>query len=95
MSAAVRFRKKPVEVDAVQWTSFNFTELRDFTGGQFRIIHAFDDTDDPDITAFVYDELHSTWVGLKTGQWVIRGVAGEFYPIAEDVLAETYEQVTR
>jgi hypothetical protein len=41
----------------------------------------------------VYDELHSTWVGMYTGQWIIKGVKGEFYPINEEVLAETYEPV--
>jgi hypothetical protein len=41
----------------------------------------------------VFDVLHESWVGVKTGQWVIRGVAGEFYPIDEAVLAETYEPV--
>jgi hypothetical protein len=39
--------------------------------------------------------LHTTWVGVKTGQWIVRGVKGEFYPIAEDVLAETYEPAVR
>ena len=42
----------------------------------------------------MYDRLHSTWVLVYTGQHIVRGVKGEFYPIAEDVLAETYEAVT-
>lgn len=32
------------------------------------------------------------WV--SAGDWVIRGVAGEFYPCRADVFAKTYESVT-
>jgi hypothetical protein len=85
------YRKLPVIVEAIQWTGENETELRDWTGGKFETAEPGDW--DGDITAQVYDELHSTWVGVKTGHSVVRGVKGEFYPIAEDVLAETYEVV--
>lgn len=84
-----RFRKKPVEVAAVQWRGDNFNELVEFTGGRFRTIASV-----TDFTAQVYDVLHETWVDMKTGQWVIQGVKHEFYPIDESVLADTYERVT-
>lgn len=83
------YRKKPVEVEAVQWTGSNEAELTRFTGHQFRTIESV-----TAYTAQVYDVLHDTWVDMKTGQSVIRGIKGEFYPIDEQVLAETYERVT-
>ncbi|MGX1116371.1 hypothetical protein RKD37_001734 [Streptomyces ambofaciens] len=90
-----RYRKKPVEVDTIQWTGDNEAELIAFTSNNF---HALDDadrenSDDPEATAEVYDKLHSTWILVYTGQHIVRGVKGEYYPIAEDVLAETYERV--
>ena len=87
----VRRRKRPVEVDTIQWTGSNLDDLIGFTGGDFLLVDAIEGTFAPDITAKVYDNLHDTWVGVKTGQHVVRGVSGEFYPIAEGVLAETYE----
>ncbi|MFF5984393.1 hypothetical protein ACFY78_36680 [Streptomyces olindensis] len=87
------YRKRPVEVDTVQWTGDNEAELVEFTGHRFEAIPAAARAENPDVTAQVYDELHDTWVGVKTGQHIVRGVKGEFYPIAEDVLAETYERV--
>lgn len=87
----VRYRKKPVEVDTVQWTGDNEAELAAFTGNQFQALDPEDRTEDPDATGAVFDELHSTWVLVFTGQHIVRGVKGEFYPIAADVLAETYE----
>lgn len=92
--SATRFRKKPIEVEALQWTGSNTADLVDFTNGRFLPINPADFTGVEGITARVYDELHSTWVGVRTGHWVIRGTVGEFYPIDEAVLAETYEQVT-
>ncbi|MGW5582841.1 hypothetical protein [Streptomyces sp. NPDC003857] len=89
------YRKRPIEVDTIQWTGDNEADVQAFTGGP-SIFYALDDedranSDDPDATAAVYDKLHSTWVLVYTGQHVVRGVKGEYYPIAEDVLAETYE----
>lgn len=90
---AKTYRKRPVIVEAAQWTGDNEQELRDWTGGKFHAVDALDRVEDPDITAEVYDALHSTWVGVKTGQSVLRGIKGEFYPIDETVLAETYDVV--
>lgn len=100
----VRRRKKPVEVDTIQWTGSNEADVQAFTtftapDGSYVLssnFYALDDedrenSDDPEATATVYDKLHSTWILVYTGQHIVRGVKGELYPIAEDVLAETYE----
>ena len=84
-----RYRKLPVEIEAEQWTGRNEPVLHQFTGGLFRKVH----DSDAGITAEVFDTLHSTWVGVKTWQHIIKGVKGEFYPIDQAVLAETYERV--
>lgn len=89
-----RYRKRPVEVDTIRWTGDNVDALIDFTGGDFLLVKPDEGGFAPDVTAKVYDELHDTWVGVKTGQHIVRGVKGEHYPIAEDVLAETYELAT-
>jgi hypothetical protein len=91
----VHRRKKPVPVDTIQWLGDNEADVQAFTGGS-GYFYALDpedreNSDDPEATATVFDRLHSTWVLVYTGQHIVRGVKGEFYPIAEDVLAETYE----
>lgn len=89
-----KFRKKPVEVEAVRWSGDNEDEIVSLTGREyFTHLDPEDTADDPELTAQVFDRLHSTWVGVYTGQWIIKGVKGEFYPCAADVFAATYEAV--
>ena len=91
----MKFRKKPVTVEAMQWTGDNEAEIQTFaSSAHFNAVDLEDRVDDPDITAQVYDRLHSTWVGVKDGQWIIRGVQGEFYPCDADVFTETYEDAS-
>ena len=88
-----RYRKKPIEVFAVRWTGENEAELRAFAGDLFETVDPEDRGDDPDQTAAVMDTLHNTWVRVYDGQWIVKGVKGEFYPVAADVFEETYEPV--
>lgn len=89
-----RYRKIPVVVDAIRWTGDNEGEVTAFTNRRFRAMDAEDraNCDDPDATAEVFDRLHSTWVLVYTGDWIIQGVQGEFYPIRDSVFQETYEE---
>lgn len=92
----IRYRKKPVEITAIQWTGGNESAVQAFTGAaNFYALDAEDRaaSADPEATATVYDKLHSTWILVYTGQHIIRGVRGEFYPIAPDVLADTYDEL--
>jgi hypothetical protein len=83
------FRKIPVQVEALQWTGSNIDELSEFTNAQFSTLPQ-EERAVPEITAEVYDKLHVTWIGVKTGDWIIRGIEGEFYPCDEKVFAATY-----
>lgn len=95
-----KYRKKPVIVAAVQFNGDNFDEIKKFTSDQFRPVpeEALRETDqhfpyEAGVVAEIYDYLHETWVGVKTGQWIIKGVTGEFYPCAPAVFGATYEEV--
>lgn len=64
--------------------------LRRWTGGRFERI-AIGTGDDPEADARVLDALHATWVLLRTGDWIIRGIEGEFYPCRGPVFDDTYD----
>ncbi|MFA7265116.1 MAG: hypothetical protein WC054_02290 [Candidatus Nanopelagicales bacterium] len=88
--SAQRFRKKPVEVEAMQWTGSNRNALFDFTGGLFGRVHPEDRTDDPDQTGEIFVGANSVWVGVEDGEWIIHD-SGGFYPCKPDIFEATYE----
>lgn len=93
LHAGVRaYRKKPVEIQAVQWdgTYHGATPIIDWVlshGGTARYVC------DENCTLAHYiaiDTLEGRMVAGE-GDWIIRGVAGEFYPCKPDIFAVTYE----
>lgn len=84
-------RKKPVTVRAVQWNGDNLTDVQELVGRYFRDPTVAETLTNPDLTGYVYDRKHSSWIGVTDKQWVIEGVEGEFYPIDPNVLANTYD----
>lgn len=77
-----KFRKKPVIIEAVQWTGNNGQEILAFC---------------PNAKLHFSDKLTiPTLEGEMTadaGDWIIKGVKGEFYPCKPDIFSATYEQV--
>ena len=76
-----RYRKKPVEVEAVQWTGENWQEIKDFAGSDVSF----------DGRLYVFT-LEGT-LKVDIGDYIIKGVKGEFYPCKPDVFEKTYEPV--
>ncbi|RIS87420.1 hypothetical protein [Mycobacteroides abscessus] len=87
MTEPQRFRKRPVEVEAVQWDGTNDAEIRAW-GADFWPIEPEDRTDDPDRTGQL--GTYSSWVGVPDGTWIVKDDKG-FHPCEPDVFAETYE----
>jgi hypothetical protein len=79
-----RYRKKPVEIDAVQWTGENEEELAEFLGQS--LLHWLPDQR---IRVGTLEGGHDA----SLGDWLIRGVQGEHYPCKPDIFDATYEAV--
>ena len=82
----MKFRKKPVVIDAMQWTGENPDEIQAF-------LH---DGHPHAAAGWVKGRCVEigTLEGLMVasiGDWIIRGVQGEFYPCKPDIFAATYE----
>ena len=80
-----KYRKKPVVIEAIQWMGYNPTEARLFARDEDGE-ECFDC-----VKPAVYDFLHDTWIPCEEGDWIIRGVQGEFYPCKPDIFEATYE----
>ena len=88
MSPVSKFRKKPVVVEAMQHTSETREEIIAWSGAGHVGI-------DEDGAEYELANLRiSTLEGVMRcdlGDWIIKGVKGEFYPCKPDIFAATYE----
>jgi hypothetical protein len=66
-----RYRQRPIEVEAIQWTGSNAEELTAFTERRFFTIDPEDRAEDPDCDAQLLVEA-SHWVGIRPGDWVLK-----------------------
>lgn len=77
-----KYRKKPVVIEAVQFTRGNFEEIEKFVGGDAEW------RDRELIIATLEGPLHAS-----NNDYIIKGVQGEFYPCKPDIFEATYEAV--
>lgn len=90
----MKVRKRPIVIDAVQFVDNNYNEVRELTGEKyFRPVFDGEFEQEAEIVAAVWDKLHSTWVGVKTGQWIMKGTEGEHWPVDNTVFVKSYEFV--
>ncbi len=88
MTEAQTFRKKPVTIQAIRWTGSNLEAVLAFTGpcaaldGDELVIYTLED-------GTRGQAKHAATVG----DFVIRGVQGEFYFCKPDIFAATYDPV--
>ncbi len=83
----LRFRKKPVVVEAVQWAGDNPEEIVMFMHPEKpRYMDQFSNADD----LMGIETLEGLMVANK-GDWIIKGIQGEFYPCKPDIFEATYE----
>lgn len=84
-----KYRKKPVVVDAVQWTGDNWDEIKRFAGENV----AIDGTDL--VVKTLEDGKDDKAKHVATiGDFIIRGVEGEYYFCKPHIFKKTYEPVS-
>jgi hypothetical protein len=84
-----RYRKKPVVIEAVQWTGKNLGEVAAFCGNALGPIERRMDYKLKVRTLESGEGYHE----VDDDDWIIRGVKGEIYPCKPDIFEATYELV--
>ncbi len=79
----MKYRKKPVEIEAIQLTEENLDKIMEFCGGKIK---------SHPLTGVVIETLEGNMTADK-GDYIIKGVKGEFYPCKPDIFELTYEKV--
>lgn len=84
----MKFRKKPVVIEAFKWTGDTKPFPKDFADAICESNHMQEyDVLPPHIHTL--EGIHQ----ISDGDWIIKGVAGEFYPCKPDIFEKTYEAV--
>jgi len=84
-----KFTKKPVTIEAVLFDGTNELEVADFIDGAYGLGIFTDEKDDFTITYLVIEPLEGNHKA-DIGDYIIKGVQGEFYPCKPDIFRATY-----
>ena len=92
-----KFRKKPVVVEAVQYTGSVSSTI--FIYG---LVNKTDIKSAEQANKIIAECERNGGININTledimlvskGDWVIKGIKGEFYPCKQDIFDATYEQI--
>ena len=79
----MKYRKKPVVIDAVKWTGENFDEIT-----RFATLSRVELSD-----GLLHIITLEGMMVADEGDFIIKGVKGEYYPCKPDIFEKTYEKV--
>jgi hypothetical protein len=86
-----RFRKKPVEIEAWLWDetkeTFEILKAAGMRSGRYDS-HVTENY----VRNMGIETLEGT-MRAENGDWIIKGIKGEFYPCKPDIFAATYDAV--
>ncbi len=90
ISKRMKYRKKPVIIEAIQFedNSDRIIEIHEFMGGDTIRVN-YEDKDNP----YLKIETLEGIMKASVGDYIIKGVNGEFYPCKPDIFEKTYERV--
>lgn len=78
-----KYVKKALEIEALQWLG-NEDEMAEFLGELFCLVDVED--------KLLIDTLEGQ-MKANLGDYIIKGVEGEYYPCRQDIFEKTYDKV--
>jgi hypothetical protein len=78
----MKYRKKPVVIEAMQWTGKNLNKIDEF------ITNGYDYA----LGKLTINTLEGAMIA-SIGDYIIKGINNEFYPCKPDIFLKTYEAV--
>jgi hypothetical protein len=79
-----KYRKKPVDIEAIQLTEKNYPAVKEFTNS-----NGFMNRGGVMIIKTLEGDME-----CKIGAFIIKGLKGEFYPCDEEIFWMSYEEVS-
>lgn len=79
-----KFVKKSIPIEAIQFTGNNFKELYDFAGNDIYFQDGY---------IYIHTLEGDMRMKNKIGDWLVKGIRGEFYSCEKSIFEETYEEI--
>ena len=83
-----KYRKKPVEIEAVQFNGENDGEILEWVGSNISCYQLYN------LPKFLEIRTIEGTMEANATDWIIKGIEGEFYPCKDSIFRATYEEVT-
>ena len=87
---AKKYTKKPVTIEALQWTGENVSEIFEFCSMSYRSVI----NPETGEMGMIIQTLEGPMTA-SIGDYIIKGIKGEFYPCKPDIFALTYDEATK
>ena len=79
-----KYKKKPVVIEALKWDGKNIDEVKKFCS----MVRAVSKSG-----KLLYIDTLEGIITAREGDFIIKGVNGEFYPCKPDIFLKTYDEV--
>lgn len=91
----MKYRKKPVVIEAIKWDGHNDSEIENFVGDMFDgygdNLVAYRPSSEQYKSKLIYIKTLEGVMTASVGDYIIKGVKGEYYPCKPDIFESTYE----
>jgi hypothetical protein len=84
------YKKKPIVIQAVQFTEKNISDVLMFTGPSN--VYLTMDPENKKVNCYMVKTLEGP-LKISEHDYVIKGIQGEFYPCKPDIFKATYEEM--
>lgn len=103
--SAIKYKKKPVEIEAFQWDGSLdcASEIINWGADNKATVRYIGERPERKAPNGEYSQFFQPcrlkietlegWIFASPGDFIIKGIQGEFYPCKPDIFAETYEVV--
>jgi len=89
----MKYRKKPVVIEAVQYTSKEMFDIETAVLPGWLVRAVMNEEIDVDIDNNVSIKTLEGVMNVSIGDWILKGIAGEFYPCKPDIFEATYDAI--
>lgn len=85
--------KKPITIEYIQYLGFNYKEIEEFVGKKITLVLESETAYVAGVGPPIFSITISTLEGdmkAMPGDYIIKGIKGEFYPIKSDIFLASY-----